>query len=107
MKTEIINFYESKGIHIHKIIKKAPTKISEDRVLLAICDIYNEIRRGRKIKDIQLTWEIWRKAFDYPDNEINHKTESIRLVLCPVKLTFGMRLKNVCTRMLRKLLPSY
>ena len=106
MRTEIIRYYESRGFHIHKIVRKAPHKIPEDRVWLAIYDVYDEIKNGRQIRDIQLAREIWRKAFDYSDNEINDKTEEIGLVLHPIKLTFWMRFKNVCTRMLRQFLSS-
>lgn len=77
MKKEITQYLESKGFQVHKIIMNIPWNIPEDQIFLAIHDIYEEIENGRRIRDIELVREIWRKAYDYHEKEINRRLKFV------------------------------
>jgi len=77
MEQEIVEYFESNGFHIHKLVKKNPEKLPEDIIFLAIHDIYNEIGEGRNIRRIELAREVWRKAYNYRDKDLTMKLRVI------------------------------
>lgn len=77
MRGYINDFYKSKGLEMHKLVQRNRRNLSEQRILMAASDIYGEIERGRKIPDIQLAWEVWRKAFSYSEPELESRLNDI------------------------------
>ena len=62
MNKEIIEFYESKNLHLSKMIDRRPAGITPEQVRGAAEKVYREIKEGRQIKDIRIAWEVWAAA---------------------------------------------
>lgn len=78
MNDDIITYFESRGHHIHKLVERRPPRLREDKIMLAISDVYDQILKGRDIPDIQLAREVWRKASDYSNSEMHRRMDWIR-----------------------------
>jgi hypothetical protein len=78
MDDKIIEFYESRQQHIHKLLERRPHKINSDKIMLAISDIYDQIQKGRVIPDIRLAREVWRQAYNYSNREMNRRLVFLR-----------------------------
>lgn len=78
MDDKIIEFYESRQQHIHKLLERKPHNINSDKIMLAISDIYDQIKKGRDIPDIRLAREVWRQAYSYSNEDMNKRLVFLR-----------------------------
>jgi hypothetical protein len=78
MNQDIIEFYESRQQHIHKLLERRPHKIREEKIMLAISDIYDQVQKGRIIPDIRLAREVWRQAYNYSNAQMNKRLVFLR-----------------------------
>ena len=73
MNKEIIDYFNLRGLQVHKLVTRGPGQVHKDKILMAMSDIYSEINGGRDIPNIMLAREVWRKAFDYTDKDMEQR----------------------------------
>lgn len=60
MKKKILKFYAGKGFHLSKLIDRRPQPLNSAQVEAAAVKVFNMIKKGQVIKDINIA----RKIFD-------------------------------------------
>lgn len=64
MKKAIIKFYESKALHISKLIARRPENLTPEQIEAAAVAVYDEIMDGLEIKTIRIFGHIKEVARD-------------------------------------------
>ena len=69
MKQKIINFYKDKGFELTKLMRRKPPGLNNSQVQAAAQELYNQIKRGLEIKDINIARRIFQiaKSIEYQD----------------------------------------
>ena len=73
MNKDIVDFYKKHGHQVHKVISRRPNRISRDKVIIAMEEVYQRVKNGEKISSIMLAREVWRTAFEIPDTEMEER----------------------------------
>jgi len=62
MNQDILDFYSSKNLHMHKIIRRKPYNVTQEDVEAAAVEVYEEVQEGLEIRNLYIVWEVWRRA---------------------------------------------